>query len=513
MTEVSSERVVVDLAELPPAAVFFRLLSQRFTGALHVEQSAPDAGRRQIHFRGGMPVWTDYAQEGSRLGELAVVGGLASRAVVDAAVERVADDRRLGEVLVEDGVLTRAALASLLRNQCARRLMDVLVLERGTMEVEATAEGDAALLQVNVLELIQRAVSARYDNARVRRELGPAASAKFRITPAFERYVEQFKFRPDDGSLLGFLASGAPSGLSDLAKMPDASERRAGQILVVLWHCRMIEAVAEVTGRDRFERELAEMERRFTDRRDPIAVIGVDNDATLTEIDSAWQDLAARFDPRALTDDDAELRERVLEVSNALVEVRESAKNRRRVLAEATGLRLVAEGKYARGLALLEEVRVRGDASPEIESAILWANLRLGARAPAELAAAEVQLRRMLAVHPDEAAGHYYLGCVLAWLTRKTDAIAALQRALELDPRLVDAERQLRSLTASERIAEPSAPRKVAPRAPEVALLGRTTAPRHPLLSAAYVRLYWIAGVLLVALIAANLMLRADVDY
>lgn len=514
MTEVSSERVVVDLAELPPAAVFFRLLSQRFTGAMHLEQTSPTSGRRQVHFRGGMPVWTDYVQEGSLIGELAIVGGLASRAAVDAAVVRATNDRRLGEVLVDDGVLTRAALATLLRNQCARRLMEVLVVERGTVELEANAGGDAALLQVNVLELIQRAVSARYDAARVRRELGPAAAAQFHITPAFERYVEQFKFRSEDGSVLGFLASGAPASLPELAKMPDASERRTGQILAVLWHCRMIEAVPEATGRDLFERELSDMESRFTDRRDPIAVIGVDSDATLTEIDAAWQDLATRFDPRALSDDDGELRDRVKEIADALVDVRESAKNRRRVLAETTGLRLIAEGKYARGLALLDEVYLHGEMSPEVENAILWANLQLGARAPAELAAAEVQLRRTLAVHPDDSAGHYYLGCVLAWLSRKGEAVAALQRALEIDPRLVDAERQLRSLTATDRAAEPNAPRRPAPRVPDgTALLGPAPGPRHPLMTAGYVRLYWIAGVLLVLLIAANLVLRADIDY
>jgi hypothetical protein len=514
VTEASSERVVVDLTELPPAAVFFRLLSQRFTGVLHLEQSTPAAGRRRVLFRGGMPVWTDYVQEGSLLGELAVTGGLASRAAVDAAVARVANDRKLGELLVEDGVITPAGLSTLLRNQCARRLLEVLVLERGIVELEATSDGDPSALQVNVLELIQRAVSARYDTARVRRELGPAAGAKFRITSAFERYVDQFKFKPDDGSVLGFLASGAPSGLADLAKMPDASERRAAQILAVLWHCRMIEALPEATGRDLFERELAELEGRFGERKDPIAIIGVDSDATLPEIDAAWHDLAARFDPRALGDEDADLRGRVQEVADALVDVRESARNRRRVLAEATGLRLVSEGKYARGLALLEEVTVGQDVSPEVANAILWANLQLGTRTSSELAAAEIALRRTLAVHPDEAAGHYYLGCVLAWMSRKSDAIAALERALELDPRLVDAQRQLRSLTAADRAAEPAGQRKPAARAPEPAMLGRiASAPRHPLLSAGYVRLYWIAGVLLVLLIAANVVLRADVDY
>jgi len=517
VNDVEQLQTTVELANVPPPSLFFGLLSQRFSGRLELDQTATGA-RRCVRFRGGMPMWTDWEQDGSRLGELAVAQAQVGRAAIDAALTKLDGRRPLGQILVEDGALTPDKLAALLRAQCSRRLLDLFALERGTITLVAEADDHPGMLPVNVLELIHRGVTSRYDATRLRRDLGAAWGGRFRANAALERYVEQFRFRPEDGSLLGYLASGAEASIAELAAMPDASEARAAQIVAVLWHCQMLEPTSEIVVDDleRFLADLESMETRLRANQDPTAIIGVDGDATASAIDSAWLQLAARFDPRALGDDvDDDLRSRVQDVSSALDDVRAAARRRRLALTEIAGLRLMGEGKFARSLALLEEAVSLGATGPEIECAVLWGQLQTQGRAEPELRRALAALDRTLAVHPDVAAGHYYRGCVLGWLGKSNEAAGAFRRALELDPRLVDAQRQLRAVSRGERVTDvAAAPRRRPDDAPPPMGPHRPHAPpRHELLTPGYKRLYWITGILLAALVAANFILRLDADF
>jgi len=513
VTDETQHHTTVDVAHVPTPALFYGLLAQRFTGRLELEQPGTPPVLRRVQFSDGMPTWTDWEQDGSRLGELATAHGHATRAAVDAALAD-RSERRLGEVLVAAHALTEDNLATLLRSQCARRLLDLFALSEGTAQLVAEAPSESNALPVNVLELIQRGISARYDASRLRRDLGPAWIGRFKGVAELDRYIEQFAFRAEDGSVLGYLASGAEATIAELGAMPDTSMMRAGQVVAVLWHCQMIEAIdAPPFGdRERFEADLAALEARISAGHDPVAIIGVSADAPTAEIESAWLQLATRFDPRGLPDDEDEaLRERVGGVAESLDQVRAAARRRRLALAEIGGLRLVGEAKHARGLALLEEATELGASSPEIDCAMVWARLHTGARGPAELEAADVVLARTLAEHPTVPLGHYYRGCVLGWRSKPKESAAAFRRALELDPRLVDAERQLRALSKGERPAEP-APRK---RADEGFSIPRPAkaGPTHELLTPGYRRLYWFAGIMLVLLIAANLILRLDADF
>lgn len=501
-----ASQTVVDLAEVPPPSLLFGLLSQRFTGELTVDVGGDPS---VVRFRGGMPTWTDLAQDGSRLGELAVAQSLVSRAAVDAAAAKVGGGRRIGEILVADGALAPDKLPLLLRSQCTRRLLELFAIDEGQVVLVAQADPDPSLLAVNVLELIHRGVTARYDMRRLRRDLGSAWSGRFHATAALERYVDQFKFRSEDGSILAYLSGGAAATLAELGGMPDASEARVAQVVAILWHCQMIESTVGATGD--FESDLAELEARISAGQDPAAIIGVGGDATFEVLDAAWQRLATRFDPGALDGADPALVARVAEVARVLGEVRVAARERRVALAEIAGLRLIGEAKYQRGLASLTEAISLGAGSPEIDCAVVWARLHTQARGDAELRSADTALAATLAEHPAVALGHYYRGCVLGWLGRTTESAMSLRRALELEPGLVDAQRQLRALSRGERPADAPQPRrKPDDGAPQ---LGPHTASTHELLTPGYKRLYWFAGIVFVLLLAANFILRLDADF
>jgi len=512
----------VELAELPVASLLFRLLSTRFTGVLTVSQGPPHDGDRSIHFRGGMPVLTDWEQDGSRLGELAVAQGIVSDALLDRAVaSALASKRRIGEALREVAELDANRVLQLLRVQTMRRLIDVFALQRGLATLTPCDGVDDELVQVNVLELVHRGVTARYDAGRVRREMGPAFQAPLRATTALSRYVEQFRFRPDDASLLGFLATGATATAAELAKMPDVAPQRAAQIIHILWTCRMVEPIAAAATAsvedsrsepERFLAALEELEQRIQEGTEPAAILELDRDADTDAIDEAWRGLAHRFDPALLPEDaDEILRLRVQTIHDALGSVREAARRRRHALAEIAGLRMVRDGKFARGLAMLTEAKALGPVGPDVEAALCWARLQSGPRTDADLRAADSELATMVEENPDLVETRYYRACVASSLGRANEAIAGFQRVLDMEPDHLDAQRQIRALRRGER---PEPPRRAEPtKKPDFIPLALQDRPRHPLLTSRMRALYWLAGFVLAGLVAANIVLRLDVDF
>jgi hypothetical protein len=512
----------VELAELPVASLFFRLLSTRFTGVVTVPQGPPDEGERAIHFRGGMPVLTDWVQDGSRLGELAVAQGMVSAASLDRAVDTAVESgRRIGEALREIVDLDVGRVLQLIRAQTMRRLIDVFGLTEGVASLVPSDGVDDELMQVNVLELVHRGVTARYDAGRIKREMGDAFTSPLRATPALARYVEQFRFRPSDASLLGYLGTGAAATASELAKMPDIAPLRASQIVHVLWTCRMVEPVvtspapsAEDSLADpaRYLAALEELEQRIHQGTEPAAILELDRDADSDAIDDAWRVLARRFDPEGLPPDaDEALRQRVEAMSEALASVREAARRRRHALAEIAGLRMVRDAKFARGLALLTEAKALGPVGTDVDAALCWATLQTGARTEADLRAADATFARMQEGHAELAEVHYYRACVAGSLGRTSEAIGGFQRVLDLEPDHLDAQRQIRALRRGERPEPPK--RAEPPKRPEFTPLVVNEPPRHPLLTRQMRTLYWLAGIVLAALIAANIVLRLDVDF
>ncbi|HET6585940.1 MAG TPA: hypothetical protein VFG69_20930, partial [Nannocystaceae bacterium] len=363
---------------------------------------------------------------------------------------------------------------------------------------------------------------ARYDAGRVRREMGDSYEAPLRATASLQRYVDQFKFRPDDASLLGFLGTGSTATAAELSKLPDIAPQRAAQIIHVLWTCRMLEPVVaapaasaedSLADPERFLDALAELEERIASGTEPAAMLELARDADTDTIEDAWRVLARRFDPSLLpADADDSLRERVQAVNEALGSVRDAARRRRHALAEIAGLRMVRDGKHVRGLGLLVEAKALGPVGPDVEAAVCWAKLQTGSRSEEELRTADRLLTEMIAANPDLVEAQYYQACVLGSLGRTNEAIAGFQRVLDREPGHLDAQRQIRALRRGERPEGPKRPEPPAKKLDFTPLVVREPA-RHPLLTSRMRTLYWLAGFVLLGLIAANIVLRLDMEF
>jgi hypothetical protein len=532
--------------------LLFALLRQRFSGALTVGQRDP-AGTRTVWFRGGMPIFTDWAKSGDRLGELLVARGVITAAQLERALAAHASGNgRFGEILIDLQLLDRPGLTEALRDQCVGRLIEMFAADvvDPTASIRSSTAADSeydAFGQVNVLALLQRGIRARFDDARISRELGTALGGDLVATPALPRYERQFGFEPADAAILAALARGVTmSGLM----VPGIDPTRALQIVYTLWATQMIrsgdDAIQAIANGataaaaanetkpvappaaapptpvkpkpepkpepkpapkpelpplpkpedlpplapepDVFGPQLLALEAKVAERAHAFALFGIDHDADRKQIRAAWAELSKTYHPDGVEGSGrAALRDRVERVFAALSEaygVLSDQDQREKLRAaltagggtlsadEDTGAvvrnafeaeRLGREGdkllnarEWARAAEMFARAHELSPKDSDIEAAMVFAEFRRSNSADPSLAL--VQLDKVVTETPNCARAHYFKG--LLELGRENLAIAKLcfATAHKLDPRNIDAERQLRAIRMRERAAAPPKP-------------------------------------------------------
>jgi curved DNA-binding protein CbpA len=229
------------LEQVSLSRLLFALLHRRLTGTVKLDQPEPDAGRRTIWMRGGMPVFTDWVSVRETLGQVLLGSGAITPDQLSEALANVAEGQLIGQALVERGVTDTATIARALRDQCSRKLVHAFKLRSGTANIKAVEHGlgkDDEHGQIYVLNLIQRGVSLHYDERRVLKEMGAVATRHVQATGAFERYRAQFGFRADDEAILTALLRG--THFQALLGLPGMDRERAAQVTYVLWACQML---------------------------------------------------------------------------------------------------------------------------------------------------------------------------------------------------------------------------------------------------------------------------------
>jgi hypothetical protein len=226
--------------------LLFALLRQRFTGTLELEQPGSwgeGSGTRSVWIRGGMPVFTDWASEPDRLGDLLLAKGIIDAATHERGLRALASGNGLlGEILVGLGVIDPSMRIDALREQCVRKLVHLFGLRGGEIRIVAHTPGKSneppeELASVNVLGLISRGVVAHYDQARIVGEMGSALTGDLVATPALTRYQRQFGFVDEDARVLALLGRGV--GFEGLM-LPGVDPLRVSQIVYTLWTCQML---------------------------------------------------------------------------------------------------------------------------------------------------------------------------------------------------------------------------------------------------------------------------------
>ena len=377
-----SPGTVVDLAEASPPRLLFALLHKRFTGTLDVEQPASGGqpgGMRRVWFGGGMPVYTNWVSGHDVLGQVLLEMGRVDEAALMQGLQQMAQGGGLlGQILAQQGAISNEQLAEALRFQCARKLSHVFGLRKGEVTLHAGEHELVNMTGVNVLELMLAAVGRHYDEARVRAEMGPHLEGPLRVTAAYARYRDHFRFRPTDAPMLAALEAG--TRFDALSAAGEGGGRRAAQLVYVLWASQMLftgAAAQQVAATPRakpapapapkvmpapapkvmpapaaaavaptptptpaaekpsdaaasaFVAEIEEFERRIADQANHFTLLGLSFDAGRKELRSVWSEVSRRMHPDGLQAKGWEhLRDRVTKVFAALSEANTALSNK-----------------------------------------------------------------------------------------------------------------------------------------------------------------------------------------
>jgi tetratricopeptide (TPR) repeat protein len=512
---LSDETRVVDLASTSWPRLLFALLSQRFTGSIAIEQAGPKAGTRTLIFWGGFPLWTDWVRTGSRLGELLVKAEAIDPASLEQAIaERGDDDGRIGEYACEHGLADVEQVTHALREQCEMRVESIIGVSAGKVTISSdpliTQEEAETYAPVDVLRVIQRGVRQHYDPQRIDVEMASLAGEALRITSTFGKYQDRFGFSSVELRQLVRLAQLPHIEVGTLASTTDVDWIRTLQLLYTLWACQMLVAADQQTqplevGAPMLEALVAALAERIGSGAGAHEVLGIDKDADLATIDAAWQRIAQQLDPDKLPDGvSSALAGRVVEVRTAIDEVRVASRARREALAEMSAQRLLREGKFVKALVLLEDLVQLRPHDLRAQAGMAWCRYQTSTRGPRDGEKALAALDAVIAEDGSFGSAHYYRGHVLRELGRPSEALLAFEQALALDPSNVDAERHARAIRSGNRQEDrgrdsvpqfqPPAPRK----------------PRHPLWSGAWPAIWIFSGLLLLAMAAAQIILRMD---
>lgn len=382
--ESAAAATVLNFAQVSPPRLLFALLHKRFTGTMDVEQPAAGghpAGMRRVWFSGGMPVFTNWVSGPDVLGQVLLELRRIDEATLMQGLGQMAQSGGglLGQTLQQLGAIDEAQLAEALRFQCGRKLSHLFALRDGQATLHTAQHELVNMTGVNVLELILAAVGRHYDEARVQAEMGAHLGASLRVTAAYARYHEHFRFRPTDAPLLEALQAG--TDFNSLAAASQGGPRRAAQLVYVLWASQMlytgasaqdvsapvtppaaapqrapapapvpvaapvapvapapipeppVAATPEPGASDAvhaaFVAELEDIEAQIAADANPFALLGLEFTAGRKELRSTWSDLSRRMHPDALQAKGWDhLRERVTDVFAALSEANTTLSNK-----------------------------------------------------------------------------------------------------------------------------------------------------------------------------------------
>jgi curved DNA-binding protein CbpA len=235
-------------------------------------------------------------------------------------------------------------------------------------------------------------------------------------------------------------------------------------------------------GSDDFEATLAELEAKVEAEANAFELFGLELDAGRKEVRAAWADLSKTYHPDALEGSGrSSLRPRVEKVFAALSEAYGilSNKEERKKLAEALELggpvkagedttavvrnafeaemiardadKLLRAKQWARAHELFDRAHGLSPQDSDIEAALHYSEFRAGPGDQGQALATIAALTKLVEDQPACARGHYFMGLIQLGIDDTSAAKHSFAKAAKLDPRNIDAERQLRAIRMRER--------------------------------------------------------------
>jgi len=388
-------------------------------------------------------------------------------------------------------------------------------------DAAAPAEDQALGAQVNTLELIFAGVSAHYDLPRIAAEMGPMLDGPLRLRSSLERYRGLFHFTAADEALLAAFTPSAT--VAEAAALTGQSHVRAAQIAYTLWACQMLKAAdlaardvptgahlvppellagpgrkvsigAGATDPARlaeFTAQLEQLEAAVAAGAHAFELMGVPIDVGRPQVRAAWHTLSRRFHPDALAHHElGHLRERSATVFASLNEAYQllcdprqreelagllraggrpgptpqaATPSAQAILATEVLVRegdmLLRAGSFERAHERFARAAALCPGEAELQAALAWCEYQRDPDRAAAIEPTHAALRAALAQQPRCARAHYYLGLLHLQTGEDESALAAFASALEIEPEMLDARRQVHAIELR-RKSPPEPPRR-----------------------------------------------------
>jgi DNA-binding response OmpR family regulator/tetratricopeptide (TPR) repeat protein len=514
------------LKRVPFARLLRRLYAQKATGSLLLLRDAKkDATKKIVAFEGGYPVSVKSNVLAECLGQILVGRKLITeKALGDSVARMKTEKRQQGQILVEMGALSPYNLQRALVEQVETKLLEVFAWPDGKFmfkenesSLEDTSPGQSLRLERPPAALIFEGIRRHYDEARQRAVLDAYVRAAVELNPD---PVLRLQDLTTDRNALAYINSidGAESIAEILARAPIA-QGEARLLLVALSEAGMITQAEGASARRRgapapasptasppagFVAAVAppqtsgalsggqlSMVAETVRTQDYFWTLGIDHDASPTDVDRAYDSHARSFHPdryRHSSDEDRKVAREIFDrLGEAHRTLRDPARRRSYVAklerggsdrdpegadsvtdvssfidapvassaSNAAARSLYEAGvEHLRGRRHHEAVEAFRQAArlvpneAEYRASLGWALFR---EAPADARAgraALAELRRAVQLDARNRRAAEYLAQIYAQTGQSELAIQELERLLELDPTAHDAAEELRRLRA-----------------------------------------------------------------
>jgi tetratricopeptide (TPR) repeat protein len=495
--------------------LYFALLRQRFTGTVGLSQRDP-AGVRTVWFRGGMPVFTDWVSDDElgpsdaatrsealrdqcmrKLVRGFAAGAVAAEATVTAGEHDKGNGDELSQInvlaLLLQGVLAHydeARVAAEMSAELAGDLVATPALARYERQF-GFEPGDAAILAALARGVSMAGLAVPgVDQSRARKIVYTLWAAQMLrcgddAVQAIAKGATAAAAAAELGVTIGNQSAKAPSKVARQA-VPTAAPKPEPKPEPKPVAKPELPA-AEPERDDGFEAGLASLEAKVASEANAFVLFDLPLDADRKQIRAVWAELSKTYHPDALEGAGrAALRDRVERVFAALSEAygilsdQQQREQLREALSAAGGSlkagedtaavvrnafeaellardadKLLNASQWARAAELFARAHGLSPKDSDIEAALIYVEFR---RDGGDALPAIGRLAKLLADTPNCARAHYFKGLLELGIGETGSAKQSFAAAHKLNPRNIDAERQLRAIVLRERDASPSKP-------------------------------------------------------
>jgi hypothetical protein len=407
----------------------------------------------------------------SFLGAVLYEQGIVDVAVLNETLLEVARTRRLhGAVLVERGVVTRAQLEAALVEQTHRQLHHLFSLPDGAKWTfrdgldELAGARDEDRPAVAPWHAIWRGLRGRPVGEHVTRTLAKLDTG-FQLRP--DGALDKLGLGQDELALCGRLV--APTTVAEFVSSSPLGPDRATLLvyLLAIAHCVVRVRIGPIGPHELGERGVRERAQRI-DTEDPHTVLGLAPGASAEAARAAYFGLARLWQARRIPPQLDAVRAECEHVFNRIEQAHrtlsDAAAATREPPAHAPASSALA-GLYARSaiqpsMRDVDSALARGDIAfaeslarvlsttgidgPGARAALAWCAAGAGNASPEAMEAALVAIDKVVDGDPECSRALFYRGQIAKRLGRTESALRDFKKVARLDPRHVDAQREVR---------------------------------------------------------------------